>query len=1027
MHCRPVHRFGSRRKPAWDLRWRLRFGLNPPLLNAVNQRVTPRFLCALSLGLICLPSFGPARSSAAETVRFNRDIRPIFSDHCLQCHGPDDKQRKAKLRLDTKKGLFAARDDGVVVRPGKPAESELIRRVTASNPDDHMPPPEVKKPLSPEEIARLRAWIEQGAEWQDHWAFIPPETPALPAVTDASWPVNPIDRFVLARLEKAGLQPNPEADRRTLIRRVTYDLTGLPPNPSAVEAFVRDSHPDAYEKVVDRLLASERYGERMALAWMDAARYGDSSVHHADGVRFMWPWRDWVINAYNANMPFDQFTIEQLAGDLLPGATLEQKVASGFNRNHATTDEGGAIDEEYRVEYVVDRVKTTSTVWLGLTMECGQCHDHKYDPISQKEYYAFYAYFNQTKDAGMQTRNGNAPPLVYLFTPKQEKELTQLEHQVADLEKQQRETKPDPAQVKTWVQSQRDHPEPEPPGAGLWSKLGPFPAHDANEAFAKDFGPEKELDLQKSYGDKKWEAQKDYKDGAVVSLGLPDNAAVYLYRTLTVSRAASYAVSLGSDDGLKVWLNGKELLAKNVGRGAAPDQDKVTLELEAGENRFLLKVNNGGGASGFYFKILGSSLPKDIRDLFSMADADWNPKQRGQLDDYYAKNIWPEAKERLAQIKAGQAREKSLRDSVPTCMVMEDMESPRKTYVLHRGNYASPLTNEVIRPGVPAVLPPMPAGAPGNRLSLARWLVDPRHPLTSRVTVNRYWEMLFGTGIVATESDFGTRGEWPSHPELLDWLARDFVDQGWNVKRTLKQMVMSATYRQSSRIPREKLEKDPQNRLLSRAPRLRLQGEFIRDTALALGGVLNEQVGGPSVKPYQPTGIWNEVSLDGNLKYDPDHGAKLYRRSMYTYWKRSAPSPSMMAFDAPTREKCVVKRQRTNTPLQALVTLNDVQFVEAARLFAERIIKEGGAGVADRINYALELAAGRKADVTRQDSLQSLYHRQASLFHQHPERAEALLAFGEYPRDKQLDAAELAAWTTVASVVMNLDEVLTKE
>ena len=964
---------------------------------------------------------------AAGPVEFNRDIRPIFSDHCFQCHGPDDKARKAKLRLDTRESLTAGEAEAPVIKPGHPDQSELIARITAQNPDDRMPPPETKKELTPHQVNLLRDWIEQGATWQEHWAFVTPRSPSLPAVQDMGWPLHPIDRFVLAKMEEAGLPPNPEADRRTLIRRITLDLTGLPPTPAEVESFVQDPAPNAYEKVVDRLLASERYGERMTLAWLDAARYGDSSVYHADGVRFMWPWRDWVIRAYNANMPFDQFTVEQLAGDLLPNPSLFQKVASGFNRNHGTTDEGGAIDEEYRVEYVVDRVKTTSTIWLGLTMECGQCHDHKYDPISQKEYYKFFAYFNRTKDRGMQTRGGNAEPLVHLFTPQQAIEAAELAKWIAGIEQVHATRKPEEGTLLAWVRERRDNPEPAPPEMSPWKQLGPFKANDANQAFNKDFGPEKNLDLAKDYDGKTWEETKDYKDGEPNTLANPENSAVYLHRTLTVPDKESYELSLGSDDSIKVWLNGTELLAKNAGRAVAPDQEKVRLDLEPGASTLLLKIGNGGGPSGFYFKILGSGIPKDIRELFSIAEADLDADQRKKLAEYYQKNWWPEGLARARHIVELKQEDTALHNSVPTCMIMADMESPRETYVLNRGHYAAPIKDEVLQPGVPSALGPLPTDAPANRLGLARWLVDPRHPLTARVTVNRYWQMLFGTGLVATDTDFGTRGEWPTHPALLDWLARDFVDAGWNIKRTLKQMVMSATYRQSSRITPDKLERDPQNRWLARAPRLRLQGEFIRDNALVLAGLLNDEVGGPSVKPYQPVGIWNEVSLDGGLKYEPDSGGKLYRRSMYTYWKRSAPSPSMMAFDAPTRESCVIRRQRTNTPLQALVTLNDVQFVEAARLFAQRVMMEGGDSIGDRLDYAFGLATGRPADAIRQDALQSLYHRQWQEFSDQPDRARALVAFGEHPNREGIDTTELAAWTTLASVILNLDEVLTKE
>ena len=592
--------------------------LNPGSGRGVRFRVKTAPLAFLCAGLVIAASAG---IDAPETISFNRDIRPILSDHCLQCHGQDAEKRKADLRLDTREGILSERQDRSVVEPGNLDQSELIHRITAADPDEVMPPPETKKTLSTAQISLLKRWVQEGAVWQDHWAFATPRKPDLPQTRNPAWIRNPIDHFILAKLEATGLTPNPEADRRTLIRRLSLDLTGLPPTPEEVEQFVTDGRADAVERLVDRLLASERFGERMALAWLDAARYGDSSVHHADGPRFMWLWRDWVINAYNQNMPFDQFTVEQLAGDLIPDATLQQKVASGFNRNHGTTDEGGAIAEEYRVEYVVDRVKTTSTVWLGLTMECGQCHSHKYDPISQKEYYQFYAYFNNTRDGGMQTRNGNAEPFVKVPNPEQRNELDQVDKRIARLKKDQLEKKPSPEELAGWIAQERGNPEPEQPELSAWHKLGPFKAANAGQAFNKDFGPEKDFDIEKSYKKLKWSEEK-WDDGKVVSLGNTANAAIYLTRTLSVSQPASYEVSLGSDDSIKVWLNGKEILANNAGRGAAPDQEKATLNLVEGENRFLMKIGNGGGPSGFYFKLLGSGIPKELRELFAVAEAD---------------------------------------------------------------------------------------------------------------------------------------------------------------------------------------------------------------------------------------------------------------------------------------------------------------------------------------------------------------------------------------------------------------------
>ena len=957
-------------------------------------------------------------------VSFGLDVRPILSNYCVHCHGPDEEHRKADLQLHTQDGLFSGDIASRVVVPGKPEESLLFQRITTHDKDELMPPPESKKEMSQHEIALIKRWISQGAKWEDHWAFVTPKTPQLPEVRRSDWPKNSIDIFTLAKMEQQGLEPSREADRRTLIRRVCFDLTGLPPSPREVERFVNDSEPNAYEKLIDSLLASERYGERMTLAWMDAARYGDSSVFHDDGVRFMWPWRDWTIKSYNDNKRFDKFTIEQLAGDQIENASIEQKVASGFNRNHGTTDEGGAIDEEYRVEYNVDRVKTTSNVWLGLTMECAQCHDHKYDPISQKEYYQFYAYFNKNSDKGMQTRNGNSAPLIKVPNMMQSKELQNLRNNVKRLKLEKSKKQPSLKEMDEWIADNRASELPEPPELGGWYFLGSFTAKDSNEAFKKDYGPEKVVDLDKEYAGKKWESRK-YEDGKVHTIELPEKSASYFYRTLNSPSNQKVNASFGSDDAIKVFLNNNQSLANNVSRAPAADQEKGVLDLVKGENHLLIKIINNGGQGGFYFKLGGSSLPElvinNLRQDILKAD------HVTKLQEYYKKSVWPLGKELDAKIKVAEKSAGDFDKSIVSVMTMGDLAKPRKTYVLNRGHYASPNKDEEIFPNVPAALPGLPKEAPKKRLSLAKWIMDDDHPLTSRVTVNRYWANLFGSGLVSTVADFGTRGALPSHPRLLDYLSRDFADSGWNVKRILKQILMSATYRQTSASKLDKIEKDPENIYLSRAPRFRLQGEFIRDNALSVSGILNNKLGGPSVKPYQPPRIWNEVALNGGLFYKRDEGQKLYRRSMYTYWKRSAPMPSMVAFDAPTREKCVIQRPRTNTPMQALVTMNDVQFVEAARVFAQRILNQGGEDFDSQIDYAFLLATSRPADDLRKRTFRNLYDSQLKEFRGDKKRAEDLLKFGEVKRDMSVDLAKHAAWTTVASAILNLDEVLTKE
>ena len=790
---------------------------------------------------------------------------------------------------------------------------------------------------------------------------------------------------------------------------------------------MNDTSPDAYERLIDRLLDSTRYAERMTLMWMDAARYGDTSVFHADGPRDMWPWRDWVLNAYATNMPFDQFTLEQLAGDLLDDPTNEQLVATGFNRNHGTTDEGGAIDEEYRVEYIVDRIKTTSMVWLGLTMECAQCHDHKYDPISQRDYYRFFAYFNQTPEKGMQTRNGNAEPRVMVPSDRQQRRLATMDAAVLQAQSQFDQAVPSEEEFLAWVRRRRSG------GAelnlGAWSRLGPFSGDSVKEVFEKDFGPEKSVDLKKTYDALKWEPQEEWKDGEVVSFGYQTpNSATYVYRTIAVKEPTQLELSLGSDDTITVWHNRKRVLRKQTSRGAAPDQESLNLKLVPGKNELLLKICNGSGPTGFYFSTKGTRLPEDLEQVVKLPDADWSPVQRASLTKHFKANVWLRGQELTGQITEAKKQRDEFAKVVPTVMVMRNMPEPRMTYVLNRGSYDAPMKDKPVQAGPPAFLPELGEANVNSRLGLAQWLIHPDHPLTARVAVNRYWTLLFGRGIVTTVADFGSQGAWPSHPELLDYLASDFVASGWNVKRMLREIMTSHTYRQASTVTSRHLEVDPLNTYLARAPRFRLAAEFIRDNALTVAGLLVERVGGPGVKPYQPPGLWNEVSLSGNVRFQRDEGQKLYRRTMYTYWKRSSPQPAMMAFDVPTREKCVIQRQRTNTPLQALVTLNDTQYVEAARCFAQRILQQASIDKdVDRLDMAFELATGRTADSTRRELLLDLLQAERRHFSSDRDSATSLLAVGEAPRDSALDAVDHAAWTVVTSAILNLDETLNKE
>jgi len=1021
---------------------------------------------------------------AADAPLFNRDIRPILSANCFQCHGPDTNERKADLRLDEEASIVAAFG-------GSLADSEAWRRVVSKDPDERMPPVDSHLELKPEQIALLKAWIESGADWEGHWSFIAPRKPPVPQISQQTRVRNAIDAFILKRLEERGLAPNDPAQLERVLRRVSFDLTGLPPTIAQIDRFLADAKADpeaAYEKAVDRLLASEHFGERMALMWMDAARYGDSSVFHADGPRDMWPWRDWTIKAYNANKPFDEFTVEQLAGDLIPEATLEQKIATGFNRNNATTDEGGAIAEEFRVEYAVDRVKTTSMVWMGLSLECAQCHNHKYDPITTTDYYRFFAYFNQASDPGMQSRRGNQTPTVDVFDPDLLSKAAILKADLTALEakREQRADKVEPDFV-AWLEKESASTDSKvflPTGAvahltldetledlaGPKRKIvikgktkwadGKFgKAFDCDATNWIDAGQLGDFDHKDAFSYGCWIKPRGNANGAPITKMNDSNAYRGYDMLFSNGRLSVHIVNTWPTNALKV--NTKNLLKKDEwqhvfvtydGSSKAAgikiyfdgkpqewtvEQDRLSATIRTKTPLHLGRRNPGGGFKGLIdeVRLFDRALTESevqalagadpIGPLLAMKPDERSPEQLAVLRNFYLTNHdkpWQVAAKQLRDLKTKIAESEK---PISTVMVMQDVPAMRQTFILDRGQYASPKKDSPVNPGVLSALPPLPAEAPQNRLGMAQWLVQKDHPLTARVTVNRYWYMLFGTGLVKTLEDFGSQGEWPSHPALLDWLAVDFVESGWDIKRMLKQMVMSATYRQSSRVTRELLEADPENRLLARGPRFRLQGEFVRDNALAASGLLVAKIGGPSVKPYQPDGLWIEVSI-GGAKFAQDKGDKLFRRSMYTYWKRSSPAPSLTIFDAPTREKCSLRRSRTNTPLQALVTLNDVQFVEASRALAERALTQGGDTLDGQIDYAYRLASGVRPKSFVRQILKQAYHDELKLFQADKERATKLISAGESRRDETLDPAVHAAMSIVTSMILNLDEVLTR-
>ncbi len=1003
-------------------------------------RRRPGFNVAATLGgliplaiLMVSASAGQGAGSHGK-VSYNRDVRPIFADNCYNCHGPDTAKRKAGLRLDERAGATSKLESGhFAIVPGDPAKSRLLHLTATEDSDDRMPPAKTGRRLNKTQIDTLTRWIQEGAEWEAHWAYVPPERPPVPAVKNEAWPRKQIDRFVLARLEQEKLPPSPEADRHTLARRLSFDLTGLPPTAEEVDRFLSDKSPEAYEKLLDKLLASEQFGERMAIQWLDLARFADSDGYHADIQRSMWQYRDYVIGAFNKNLPFDRFVVEQLAGDLLEKPTLEQRIATAFNRNGMSSTEGGADPDEYMNKYVTDRVNTFGTVFLGSTIQCAECHNHKYDPFTQREYYELYDFFNRVPEKGLDA--DPAPPFVKVPVGRQAAMLEKARHE-ASAKAAEHKTQIDLARPE-WDQAQILWEERLRNAAaategfklGEWSSVGPFEAGSGGEAFKTEFGPETDADASRTYADGKlkWKKQPKWKDGKPQELN-GSNAATYLFRTITAESQKPLVLYLGSDDALRVWLNGKEVISKDINRGVAANQDTVEVTLEAGHNRLLLKVVNYGGAYAYYFstdKEAGDEKIIKLRELAKISQEKRKPEQLAELKQAYREREIPEIKKLAEELAALRKQESDIDKSIATIRVMEDMPKPRESYIRVRGDYRT--KGEVVSAGVPtSALPPMQAVGRTNRLALAEWLVQRNHPLTSRVAVNRFWALFFQRPIVNTANEFGTQGEPPSHPELLDYLAREFVDSGWNVKGFIKEVLMSATYRQSSKVRPDHITKDPENRLMARGARFRLPAEMVRDNALAISGLLVEKIGGPSVRPYQPPGLWEEKMFAGN-KYELGSGDELYRRSLYTLWKRSILNPTMQTFDAPDRAICSVSRPTTCTPLQALVTMNDVTFVEAARVFAQRIFREGGSDTASRLKFALRAALGRPPGPHEEKILEGVLSDVRRSYAADETAAGDILKLGRASVSGQFDRGELAAWTGVANVILNLDETVTRE
>ena len=1034
-----------------------------------------------------------APSFAADKIEYNRTIRPILMENCFACHGADSASRKADLRLDQRDQ--AVKVDAIV--PGDPDGSEMIRRIDSDDPHEVMPPPMTKKKLTKEQKDLLRRWIKDGAEYQAHWSLIAPQRPQPPEVKNPAWVKNPIDRFILAKLEERNLSPAPESDRRTLARRLSLDLTGLPPDPAEVEAFVNDPSSDAYDKLVRHYLESPHWGEHRGRYWLDAARYADTHGIHFDNYREMWSYREWVINAFNRNLPFDQFTLEQLAGDLLPDHTLDQTIASGFNRCNITTNEGGAIAEEYQVLYTRDRTETTSQVWLGLTAGCAVCHDHKFDPLTTKEFYSLAAFFNNTTQQAMDGNIKDTPPIV--FVPRREERETwdNLNRQANDVRGQvaarKESARPEfdawlsqstPAQIAQLVPLEglvlnaplnegdgrvvhvavAGNPrELSAPTGFTWAdgrhgkKVFSLEAGDTLEAaevgdFEGDQGfscsawvrlPKENMvgsivaRMDNTSGYRGWDLWLEgNRLGTHVINAWPDNALKAVART-PLKANEWYHVAVTYDGsrkaaGVKIYLNGA-LQEMDVQADKLTETTRTGVPFKIGQRHAserlpALMLENLRVYSRTLTAQETASLARADRliQLFDKPADQRTEAERNEVFDWWLATLDPASQDLKAQLTGLEKQQAAIKSAGTIAHVMNERTEPAMAYILFRGDYDK--RRDQVTPETPAALPPFPADLPRNRVGFAKWLLRPDHPLTARVTANRFWQEVFGTGIVRTAGDFGVSGELPSHPELLDWLAIEFRESGWDVKQFFKMLVSSATYRQAAMTTTEKLEKDPQNRLLSRGPRFRMDAEMVRDCALASSGLLVRKFGGPSVKPYQPPGVWEAVAMIGSntRDYKADSGESLYRRSLYTFWKRAAPPALLDLFNAPSREVCAVRRERTNTPLQALATLNDPTFVEAARNLAQTALLNAGTSDEGRIDFIARRLLARPLSAEECGLVGSSLKDLTEYYAGHADAAKQLIAVGESKADGALDAPTLAAWTMLVNEMSNLDEVLNK-
>ena len=1043
--------------------------------------------------------FGAALNAAA-AVDFSREIEPILSEKCFHCHGPSETGRKAGLRLDRQDGGIHTKSGKPAIVPGQAQKSELVQRIVSKDPEVMMPPPEANRALSTQQIQILQKWVEEGAKWGLHWSFVAPKAVSLPKPQKHKI-TNPIDAFVAAKLETENLQLSPPAERERLIRRVSLDLTGLPPTMAETDAFLQDKSPNAYEKLVDRLLASSRFGERVATEWLDVARYADTHGFQADRYRPMWPYRDWVIKSFNQNLPFDQFVTAQLAGDLVPGATRDQRLATAFNRLHLQNEEGGIVEEEFRVNYVVDRVNTFGTVFLGLTFECSRCHDHKYDPISQRDFYQLFSFFQNIDESGQSVYFGDVMPVpsLPLTTDDQDRRLAELRSGIKQAEMDlDKTTAESTTRFESWLQHRPAkaivpglvaHYDFDGLAGGKYtnnvsSNYSGTPVEGPKSVAGKN-GPAVEfsgdngitfpglghfnradsfsiglwikpasiqtrnviLHHSKAWMDAGSRGYEILLEDGHLAVGLhrmwPGNSLKVRTRATMPTNEWSHVAFTydGSSraEGIKVYVGGKpaevETIRNHLWLDITYGGDEPDLALAY---RFRDSGFKGGSIDGLsvYNRALSpgeialEAGSNDLQAAMATPVASLTAAQRTLLEGWYQGTVdfdLARDRDRLARVRH---EENKYISGIQDIMVMEEMPKPKVARILKRGAYDAP--GDEVTANTPKVMPPMPKDQPRNRLGLAKWLLSPEHPLTARVTVNRFWQMFFGKGIVESSENFGLQGTQPSNPDLLDWLAVTFANGSktlktadgkplapWDVKGICRLIVTSETYKQTSRAPAELMARDPDNRLLARGPAKRLTAEMLRDQALAASGLLVEKVGGPSVKPYQPDGLW-EVAWGGH--YDQGHGDDLHRRSLYTYWKRTVPPPAMVTFDAAERSYCVVRRQSTSTPLQALTLLNDVQITEAARLTACRMLREGGTDTNDRVRYLFQAITGRRATDAEARILVQLYQEQHDLFAGDEPAVKKLLSTGEAPMDPTQVPLDQAAGTVVALALFNHDE-----